>query len=76
MARVTANLVAESKKVTFDVKYFGLRPQTPVDESCDGLAWRYGDPSTGGMDGEATHRVRTIRNLAGLLINGQLQLVL
>ena len=27
MARVIASFVAESKKVTFDVKYSGLRPQ-------------------------------------------------
>src|SRR5262245_30454726 len=28
--------VAESAKVTFDVKYSGLRPQHPADELCDG----------------------------------------
>ena len=28
--------VAGSEKVTFDVKYSGLRPQTPADELCDG----------------------------------------
>src|SRR5262249_3749708 len=28
--------VAGSKKVTFDVKYSGLRPQNPADELCDG----------------------------------------
>jgi hypothetical protein len=33
-------------------------------------------PRAGGMDGEATHRVSPIRSLAGLPINGQLQLVL
>ena len=79
MARVTAMFFAESKKVTFDVKYFGLRP--PVAELCDGLArrWRHPDtagPRAGRMNGEATHRVSPIRNLAGLLINSQLQLVL
>ena len=36
MARVIASFVAESKKVTFDVKYSGLRPQNPADELCDG----------------------------------------
>jgi len=38
MARVIASFVAESKKVTFDVKYSGLRPQNPADELCDGPA--------------------------------------
>ena len=28
--------VARSEKVTFDVKYSGLRPQNPADELCDG----------------------------------------
>src|SRR6516165_5138046 len=28
--------VAGSEKVTFDVKYSGLRPQNPADELCDG----------------------------------------
>jgi hypothetical protein len=81
MARATASFVAESKKVTFDVKYFRPETSTPVDESCDGLArrWRHPDTassSASGMDGEATHRVSPIRSLAGLPISGQLQFVL
>src|SRR6516165_4661233 len=30
------SFVAGSEKVTFDVKYSGLRPQNPADELCDG----------------------------------------
>ena len=47
MARATASFVAESKKVTFDVKYFRPETSTPVDELCDGTplaASRYGRP--------------------------------
>src|SRR5215475_4122661 len=44
-----ARFVAESEKVTFDVKYFGLRG--PVDELCDGARTalagsRYGRPGS------------------------------
>src|SRR5262249_16189647 len=39
-ARVTARFVAESEKVTFDVKYFRPETSNPVDEFCDGLARR------------------------------------
>ena len=79
MARVTARFVAESEKVTFDVKYF--RPEASSTSYAMGAHGVSGHPDTagpnaGGMDGEATHRVSPIRNLAGLLINGQLQLVL
>jgi hypothetical protein len=81
MARVTARFVAESEKVTFDVKYFRPEASNPVDAVCDGRARRWRHPDTAGaragrMNGEATHRVSPIRNFAGLLINGQLQLVL
>jgi len=40
MARVTARFVAESEKVTFDVKYFRPEASDPVDALCDGLARR------------------------------------
>jgi hypothetical protein len=80
MARVTASFVAESEKVTFDVKYFRPRPKTPsmsyVVGRHDVAASRYDRPERRRMDGEATHRVSLIRSLAGLPINGQLQLVL
>src|SRR5262245_37560184 len=63
-----------------DVKYFRPRPKTPsmsyVVGRHDVAASRYDRPERRRMDGEATHRVSLIRSLAGLPINGQLQLVL
>jgi hypothetical protein len=38
MARVTADFVAEWKKVTFDVKYSDLRPQNLADDGPAQLA--------------------------------------
>ena len=78
---MTASFVAESKKVTFDVKYFGLRPQAPSmrdvmgSHAVSGIQMR---PAREPAAWLAKQLIASapIRNLAGLLINGQLQLVL